>query len=403
MISRDDRLWSAAMKSSLAKVPRTVWALGFVSMFMDISSEMIHSLLPVFLTTTLGASTFLVGVIEGISEFTASAVKVFSGWLSDRLGKRKLLAVIGYSMAALTKPVFPIAVTPYEVLAARFADRVGKGIRGAPRDALVADVTSDDVRGAAYGLRQSLDTIGAFVGPLVAIGLMILLAGDMRAVFWWAVIPAAIAVLLLVLGVEDAPINGNGKKAVVPLQLADLRQMGRGFWAVVALGGVFSLARFSEAFLILRGSDVGLSAAYVPLVLVAMNVAYAAVAAPVGALSDRMGRKELLAFSLVVLVLSDVVLVLWANVLGLMAGALLWGVHMGFSQGLLSALVAGTAREDLRGTAFGVFHLVTGVALLVASIVAGSLWNWLGAEATFAAGAVFATICLAGLPMVKAR
>jgi MFS family permease len=389
------------MKSSLRHVPRTVWALGFVSMFMDISSEMIHGLLPVFLTTVLGASAFTVGLIEGIAEFTASAVKVFSGWLSDKLGKRKLLAVIGYAMAALTKPVFPLAVTPFEVLAARFADRVGKGIRGAPRDALVADVTPPALRGAAYGLRQSLDTVGAFAGPLIAIGLMLLLAGDMRAVFWWAVIPAVIAVVLLVLGVEDAPVVRNGAR--VPLQLADLRQMGRGFWAVVAIGAVFSLARFSEAFLILRGSEVGVSAVYVPLVLVAMNVAYAAIAAPAGVLSDRLGRKRLLALSLVILIASDAVLALVPNVLGLMVGALLWGAHMGFSQGLLAALVADTAREELRGTAFGVFNLVTGVALLVASIVAGSLWNWIGAEATFAAGAVFATVCLAGLGMVKAR
>jgi MFS family permease len=370
-------------------------------MFMDISSEMIHGLLPVFLVTTLGASMFVVGVIEGIAEFTAQAVKVFSGWISDRLGKRKLLAVIGYSLAGLTKPVFPIAVTPFEVLAARFADRVGKGIRGAPRDALVADVTPEDLRGAAYGLRQSLDTIGAFAGPLIAIGLMILFAGDMRAVFWWAVIPAAIAVALLVWGVEDVPATAaNGRP---PLQLSDLRQMGRGFWAVVALGAVFSLARFSEAFLILRGSEVGMTAAFVPLVLVAMNVAYAAIAAPAGALSDRVERKQILAFSLVVLVVSDLVLALVPNVVGLMVGAMLWGAHMGFSQGLLSALVADTAREEVRGTAFGLFNLVTGVALLVASIVAGSLWNWIGAEATFFAGAVFATLCLAGLLMVKAR
>ncbi|MEQ1868376.1 MAG: MFS transporter, partial [Micropepsaceae bacterium] len=342
-----------------------------------------------------------VGVIEGVAEFTASAVKVFSGWLSDRLGKRKLLAVIGYAMAALTKPLFPLAATPVEVLAARFADRVGKGIRGAPRDALVADVTPQALRGAAYGLRQSLDTTGAFAGPLIAIGLMLLLAGDMRAVFWWAVVPAAIAVGLLVLGVEDAPVAANGARA--PLQLVELRQMGRGFWAVVALGAVFSLARFSEAFLILRGSEVGISAIYVPLVLVAMNVAYALVAAPAGVLSDRLGRPRLLAFSLVILIASDAVLALVPNVVGLMAGAMLWGVHMGFSQGLLAALVADTAREELRGTAFGVFNLVTGVALLTASIVAGSLWNWIGPEATFGAGALFAAVCLGGLTMVKAR
>jgi MFS family permease len=389
------------MKSSLGKIPRTVWALGFVSMFMDISSEMIHGLLPVFLTTKLGASMVVVGLIEGIAEFTASAVKVFSGWLSDRLGKRKLLAVIGYALAGLTKPVFPLAVTPFEVLAARFADRVGKGIRGAPRDALVADVTPPELRGAAYGLRQSLDTVGAFAGPLIAIGLMLLFAGDMRAVFWWAVIPAAIAVLLLVLGVEDAPVSAT--KARAPLQMVELRQMGRGFWAVVAIGGVFSLARFSEAFLILRGSDVGVTAVFVPIVLVAMNVAYAAVATPAGMLSDRIGRERLLALSLVILIVSDVVLALIPSVVGLMLGAVLWGVHMGFSQGLLSALVADTARAELRGTAFGVFNLVTGFGLLVASIVAGWLWNSIGPEATFAAGAVFAAVCLAGLTMVRAR
>ncbi len=391
------------MKSSLDKVPRTVWALGLVSMFMDISSEMIHGLLPVFLTVGLGASMFLVGVIEGISEFTASVVKVLSGWLSDRLGKRKLLAVIGYGMAALTKPVFPMAVTPYEVLAARFVDRIGKGIRGAPRDALIADVTSEDVRGASYGLRQSLDTIGAFVGPLAAIGMMLLLAGDMRAVFWWAAIPAAIAVILLVIGVEDAPANGNGAQSRRPLHVSELRQMGRAFWIVVAIGGVFALARFSEAFLILRGNEVGLSAAYVPVVLVALNVAYAAVAAPAGALSDKIGRERLLGLSLVILIASDVVFALFGNVFGLMAGATLWGVHMGFSQGVLAALVADTAREDLRGTAFGVFNLVTGVGLLLASIVAGSLWNWIGAEATFLTGAGFAAVCLAALAFIRTR
>lgn len=372
-------------------------------MFMDISSEMIHGLLPVFLTAGLGASMFLVGIIEGVSEFTASVVKVFSGWLSDRLGKRKLLAVIGYGLAALTKPVFPMAVTPYEVLAARFADRVGKGIRGAPRDALIADITSADARGASYGLRQSLDTIGAFVGPLAAIGLMVLFAGDMCAVFWWAVIPAALAVTLLILGVEDVRANGSGARLRAPLHMSELRQMGRGFWTVVAIGGVFALARFSEAFLILRGSEVGLSAAYVPLVLVAMNVAYAAVAAPVGGLSDKIGREQLLALSLVILIVSDVVLALFGNVIGLIAGAMLWGVHMGFSQGVLAALVADTAPEELRGTAFGVFNLVTGVGLLLASIVAGSLWNWIGAEATFLTGAGFAAVCLGALTFIRAR
>ncbi len=372
-------------------------------MFMDISSEMIHSLLPIFLVTTLGASPALLGIIEGIAEATASITKVFSGWLSDRLGKRKLLAVIGYGLGAISKPVFPLAVTPFEVLGARFVDRVGKGIRGAPRDALVADVTPPEIRGAAYGLRQALDTVGAFVGPLAAIGLMFLLAGDMRSAFWWAVLPAGIAVVLLVLGVEEPTHLAGNNERKLPITWADVRRIGPAYWSVVALGVVFTMARFSEAFLVLRAQDVGLAIALVPLVMVAMNVVYSVIATPAGRWSDRIDRRIVLAAGLAALIAADLVLALFDSVLGALIGAGLWGLHMGLSQGLLAALVADTAPASLRGTAFGVFSLATGVAVLAASALAGLLWTLYGAQATFLAGATFAALALLGLILVMRR
>ena len=383
--------------SGLRAVPRGVWALGFVSMFMDISSEMIHSLLPVFLVGTLGASVVLVGLIEGVAEATASISKVFSGWLSDRLGKRKFLAVLGYGLGALTKPVFPLAITPFEVLGARFADRIGKGIRGAPRDALVADITPPEVRGVAFGLRQGLDTIGAFIGPLVAMGLMILFASDIRSVFAWAVVPATIAVFLLVVGVEEPRRGTATEKRPVPIRWSEIRDMGRAYWSVVAVGVVFTMARFSEAFLVLRAQDVGLAVALVPVVMVVMNVVYSVVATPAGSLSDRIDRRILLAAGLGVLVLADIVLATVPTLSGVMVGVALWGLHMGLTQGVLAALVADAAPDRLRGTAFGVFNLASGVTMLAASALAGVLWAGLGPSATFAVGGVFAGLAALGL------
>lgn len=384
-------------------MPRGVWAIGFVSMFMDVSSEMIHSLLPVFLVGTLGASVALVGLIEGVAEATASITKVFSGWISDRLGKRKLLAVLGYGLGALSKPIFPLAVTPVEVLGARFADRIGKGIRGAPRDALVADITEPGARGAAFGLRQALDTVGAFLGPLVAIGLMLLLAGDIRAVFAWAVIPAVIAVLLIIFGVEEPKRSHTPSQARIPIRWSEVRDMGRPFWSVVAVGVVFTLARFSEAFLVLRAQDVGLRAALIPLVLIVMNMVYAAVAAPAGSLSDRMDRRALLAMGLGVLILADLALAFLPTIGGVLFGVALWGMHMGMTQGLLAALVADAAPDRLRGTAFGVFNLATGLTLLVASALAGMLWSRLGPLTPFVAGGVFCAVALLGLMLFRPR
>ena len=377
------------------KVPRTVWALGFVSLCMDLSSELVHGLLPVFMTVVLGASMLAVGVVEGIAEATASIVKVFSGVLSDRLGRRKPLVVFGYALAAASKPLFPLAGSVPLVLVARFMDRVGKGIRGAPRDALIADVTPPEVRGAAYGLRQALDTVGAVLGPLAAIGLMILLASDIRAVLWVAVVPAILSVVVLVLFVREPPATPAGHAN--PLSRAALGELTLRYWFVVALGAVFTLARFSEAFLVLRAQDLGMALAMVPVVLVVMNVAYTAIAYPAGLAADKGYRNHLLVWGLIALIAADLVIASFASLAGLFAGVVLWGAHMGLTQGLLSALVADTAPAPLRGTAFGVFHLVSGVALLAASVLAGWLWSEHGAAATFYAGAAFTATALAGL------
>jgi MFS family permease len=401
---RDDWAYCPAMRAkpgeSRPRIPRTVWTLGFISMFMDISSEMIHSLLPVFMMGTLGASAALVGLVEGVGEATASISKVFSGWLSDRLGKRKILLVVGYGLGALSKPVFPLSVTPFEVLGARFADRIGKGIRGAPRDALVADVTPREIRGAAYGLRQALDTVGAFLGPLAAIALMYILAGDMRAVFWWAVIPGAIAVLLVVVGLEEPRNAGAGQPKKAPIAWNDVGRFSAAFWGVVAVGVLFTMARFSEAFLVLRAHDTGLAVALVPLVMVVMNVVYAAVSTPAGRLSDRMDRRLVLGSSLVALIAADIILAMSDTVAGTFVGVALWGLHMGLSQGILAALVADTASENLRGTAFGFFNLASGIAMLAASALAGLLWSAYGPQYTFVTGALFAALSLVGLFVV---
>jgi MFS family permease len=387
--------------SSLTRLPRSIWALGFVSLFMDISSEMIHGLLPVFLVAVLGASTETVGFIEGLGEATASISKLFSGWLSDRLGKRKVLTVIGYGLAALSKPLFATASTSSLVLAARFSDRIGKGVRDSPRDAMISDLIPSGLRGAAYGLRQALDTVGAVTGPLIAIGLMALLDNDFRLVFWLALIPGVLSVLILIVGVREPPRAAETTDA--PLRLSDLKGIGHIFWIVVGIGAVLTLARFSEAFLILRAQDRGLALALAPLVLVVMNVVYSLSAYPLGALSDRVDRRLMLAAGFAVLIAADIVLALAPNVTAVMAGVALWGLHMGLTQGLLSALVADEAPANLRATAFGVFNFVSGVALLLASLIAGALWEMVGPAATFFAGAAFTTIGLLATALALRR
>lgn len=386
----------SATKTGLSRIPSGVWVLGFVSLLMDVSSEMIHSLLPLFMVTTLGASAFAVGLVEGAAEATALIVKVFSGVLSDYLGKRKGLAVFGYALGALTKPLFAIAPTIGIVLAARLLDRVGKGIRGAPRDALVADMVPPQLRGAAFGLRQSLDTVGAFLGPLLAVALMLLWANDFRAVFWVAVIPGLMAVGLLLFGIREPERHADGKR-LNPIRKQNLKRLGAPYWWVVAIGAVSTLARFSEAFLVLRAQQGGIPVALVPLVMVAMNVIYALSAYPFGRLSDRISHSALLALGLVVLIAADLVLAVTDHWSVVIAGVALWGVHMGITQGLLATMVADTAPADLRGTAYGFFNLMSGIAMLVASGVAGLLWDQFGPSFTFYTGAAFCVIALAGM------
>lgn len=382
--------------SVLSQIPISIWILGFVSMLMDISSEIIHSLLPLFLTTTLGASTFTIGVIEGVGESTALIVKIFSGILSDYLGKRKALAVIGYALGALSKPLFALAPTSGVVLCARVLDRVGKGIRGAPRDALVADIAPCHLRGSSFGLRQSLDTIGAVLGPLLAGGLMVFFANHFRAVFWIAVIPGILSVLLLIVGVTEPKIQKPNEKRINPLQRQNLSRLGMAYWWLVAIGAIFTLARFSEAFLVLRAMNVGMSIAAAPFVMVIMSFFYAVSAYPFGKLADNMSHSRLLMIGLLVLMVADILLAInqWIAV---MAGASLWGIHMGMTQGLLAAMIADVSPIDLRGTAYGFFNLASGLMMLVASMLAGFLWEYASPSFTFYMGASFCVIALIGL------
>jgi MFS family permease len=375
------------------RIPSTVWALGFVSLFMDLSSELVHSLLPIFLVTTLGASALTVGVIEGIAEATAMLVKIFSGAISDFLGRRKGLLLMGYGLAALSKPLFPLAHSVDVVFTARFLDRIGKGIRGAPRDALVADVAPAEIRGACFGMRQSMDTVGAILGPILAIVLMLWL-GQIHLVLWFAVIPAVISVALIVGGVKE-PTAVSGERAFrSPIHWKVLRDFSRGYWWVVIVGGLFTLARFSEAFLVLKAQQTGLTATWVPMVMVVMSLLYAVSAYPAGWLSDRISRTKVLCVGIVLLILADLLLAQADSIMSMLAGVALWGLHMGFSQGILATLIADTAPEQLRGTAFGLFNLISGVCLLIASVLAGALWETSGSASTFLVGAVLAAAAL---------
>ncbi|MEX3634627.1 MFS transporter [Paraburkholderia sp. BR14320] len=375
-------------------VPRTVWALGLVSLFMDLSSELIHALLPIFLVTTMGMSVTALGALEGAAEATAMIVKIFSGPLSDWLGRRKGLLLLGYGLAAVTKPLFPLAGTPAVVATARLLDRVGKGIRGAPRDALVADVAPPEIRGACFGLRQSMDTIGAFAGPLLAIALMLAFADHIRTVLWFAAVPAFVAIAVILLGIHE-PEHAQAQRSFrSPLHWRGLRDFPARYWFVVAIGATFTLARFSEAFLVLRAQQTGLEMAWIPGVMVVMSLAYSLSAYPVGMLSDRLDRRTLLACGLVLLIAADVLLGAGTSVTTVFTGVAIWGLHMGFTQGILAAMVAETAPGSLRGTAFGVFNLASGICMLFASVIAGWLWDHHGASITFFTGASLAVVPL---------
>lgn len=387
--------------ASHGQMPRSIWALGFVSLFMDISTEMIRSLLPIFLVTILNASTGTVGLIEGLAEATAATTKLISGWISDRLGKRKALAMVGYGLAALAKPLFAFAPTVSWILAARVIDRVGKGIRDTPRDALMGDIVPAKLRGGAYGLRQSLDTAGALAGPLIALWLMEVLHRQFRIVFLLAIIPAALSVLVLAFGVRDTAPSRESRHAAFPLRWDQLRHIKKSIWIVIGFAAILNLARFSEAFLLLRARQLGLPTALVPLVLVVMSAVYAASAYPIGAWSDRIDRRSILVAGGGVLILSDCVLAFAPGFITALLGAGLWGLHMGMTQGLLTALIADTAPPSERGSIFGLFNFCTGIALLLASVIAGFLWETVGPAATFLWGATFATIGLSGLVFAR--
>ncbi|MDO5643210.1 MAG: MFS transporter [Paracoccus sp. (in: a-proteobacteria)] len=382
-------------------VPRGVWALGVVSLLMDVSSEMIHVLLPLYMVGVMGTSVLAVGVIEGIAAATAAFAKVFSGALSDWMGRRKPLAVAGYGLAALTKPLFAMAPSLGWLVAARFVDRLGKGIRGAPRDALIADMTPPESRGAAYGLRQSLDMVGGFAGPLLA---MVLIGwwGDFQAVFWVAVIPAALSVAVLLAFVRE-PAQPAPRPARMPLNRADMARLDRRYWAVVGLAALFTMARFSEAFLILLAGPAGLPLAMAPLVAVVMAASYAASAWPVGVLADRMNRHALLGLGIAVLIAANLVLAFVPGLWGLGIGVALWGLHLGMTQGLLAAMVADTVPPDLRGTGFGLFNLISGLALLAASLLAGLIWDRFGPDAMLLSSAGLAFLALTGWSLRGAR
>ena len=388
--------------NTLRQIPKGIWVLGFVSMLMDISSEMIHSLLPLFMVTTLGTSVLTVGIIEGLAESTALIVKVFSGIISDYIGKRKSLALFGYALGALTKPLFALASSSWLVLTARLLDRIGKGVRGAPRDALVADIAPPHLRGASFGLRQSLDTVGAFLGPLLATGLMLLWANDFRAIFWIAVIPGTLAVTLLFFGITE-PERPHSEKRINPISRQNLQRLSFSYWWVVTISAFFMLARFSEAFLVLQALQVDIPLALTPLVMVAMNIIYAASAYPFGKLSDRISHYKLLGVGLIILVIADLILAHSNHWSTLLLGVTLWGIHMGMTQGLLSAMVAENAPSDLRGTAYGFFSLINGLALLIASVLAGFVWDQFGATTTFYTGASFCLLALVGLTLKPAH
>ncbi len=384
-------------------IPRGVVVLGLVSLFTDLGSEMVHSLLPVFMVGTLGASALLVGLVDGLAEALALATKVFSGWISDAVGRRKPLVLLGYGLAAATKPLFPLAGSVAWVLGARLLDRLGKGIRGAPRDALVADITPPQLRGAAYGLRQSMDTLGAVLGPLAAVGLMLAFAGDVRTVLWFAVLPGVVAVALIVFLVREPEGGAASARPRPPLSREALARLGEDFWRIAAVGALLALARGSEAFLVLRASSLGVDDAWVPLVMVGMSLAYTVVAWPAGRWADQADRRLVLAAGLALLCGADLVLALADGRGALALGVVLWGAHMGLTQGVFSALVADAAPGPLRATAFGMFHLLSGVAILAAGMAAGLAMDRYGAPAPFWIGAALAALALPLVALLPAR
>lgn len=388
---------------SRSAIPATVWMVGFVSLLMDVSSEMINTLLPLYLAGGLGASALAIGFIEGISVAIATASKFLSGVLADFSRRAKPIAVLGYGLAALSRLIFPLATSVDLIVLARAMDRVGKGIRGAPRDAIVAAVTPQGMRGASFGLRKSLDTVGGFLGPLIAIAAMLLLAGDIVTVFWLAALPAGMAVAVLIFAVREPAESRAEIKNIPAFRFADAFRLNPAIWTVICLAGVIMLARFSEAFLLLKSVEAGFSLTWVPVSIVIMHGVYGLCAYPVGKLSDTIGNTGLLLCSLVFLVVAHLTIAFSATVWEFVIGIVFWGLHMGFSQGLLGAMVADASPAGLRASAFGAFNLVTGIVLLIGNVAAGWLWQDLGSHAPFIAGALLSLFAFFAIAVLQRK
>jgi MFS family permease len=392
----ESKMTASSLQTAAARgrIPATVWVLGIVSLLMDVSSEMVQTLLPFYLVSVLGASALAVGFIEGLSVAIATTTKLFSGIIADWTRRRKALAVLGYGLGALSKLAFPFATSVGWIVAAKALDRVGKGIRGTPRDALIADVTPQEIRGAAFGLRKSLDTVGGFIGPLAAIGLMFALDGNVLAIYWIAVVPAFLSVFILVIGVKEPREPVAAKAAALPLRISDIIRLNSSVWLVIIAASMLTFARFSEAFLLLKSQEAGFMPAWIPVTMVVMHAVYGLTAYPAGRLSDAIGRSGILAASVGVLALAYVALAFAGSIPMFLVGVVLWGLHMGLSQGLLATLIADAAPPSLKGTAFGVFNLMTGIAVLTGNVIAGLLWDSYGSFGTFGAGAVLSLIAL---------
>jgi MFS family permease len=377
---------------------RNVYALALVSFFTDVSSEMIYPLLPVFLTSVLGASAGFIGAIEGAAESVAALLKLASGWWSDRVKRRKGFVVFGYALASVVRPLVAIAQSATQVLAIRVTDRVGKGVRNSPRDALIADSVPPTMRGRAFGVRSAADNAGALLGPLIAFALLTWFGLSLRSVFWWSAVPAGLAIVVAIVGVRDvAKREGQSSKK------SELRSgMGGRFWAFLAIVFVFTLGNSTDAFLLLRARDLGVPIAMAPILWAVLNAVKSVSNIPGGALSDRIGRRPLLIAGWAVYAL---VYYLFARAThawqawALFAG---YGIFFGLTEGAELALVADVAPHDRRGAAFGWYYLAIGIGALPASLIFGAVWDRFGAGRAFDLGAGLALAASMALLLIAA-
>jgi len=380
---------SGSSSHALSRLSPNIALLGLVSLLTATSSAMVYGLLPVFLVKVLGASIGIVGVMEGLAEASNSAMRLLSGITSDWIGRRKPVVAFGYLLSAANKLVFPMAESVSIVFVARLVDRFGKGVRDAPRDALISDLTPSHIRGSGFGLRTALYTMGFVLGPLAAIGLMVASGDNFRLVFAIAVAPAFAAVGILLFAIGEDPAQSS-REARFRIRLSHLSRLPAAFWWSISVASLLSLARYSPAFLVLKASDVGIDPAFVPLILVFTHTVFSAAAYPFGALADRVDHRLQLALAVAVLLAADLVLAAGGTMVTAFLGASLWGLQMGVSEGLLSASVANAAPDDLRGTAFGIYQLAFGLAAFGASGTAGALWSIGGPPLAFGVSACVA-------------